>query len=267
MIAAAGTAGSAGADARLEALVASVARLRAAVEGLSDDVLTTSAYPREWSIADVLSHLGSGAVITQRRLEDTVDGRQTPDDHAPSVWDEWNAKTPAEQRRDALATDAELVARLQQVPGETRESIAFPMGPMQLDFADFVAMRLNEHAFHTWDVEVVADDRATLPRQSAEVVIDNLELVARFTARPTGNTRQVNVATTDPERAFVIELAEDSATLRPSNDTTSDDRTRADLVLPAEAFARLIYGHLDAAHTPTPDSDLLDELRTVFPGP
>jgi hypothetical protein len=41
------------------------------------------------------------------------------------------------------------------------------------------------------------------------------------------------------------------------------------LVLPAEAFARLIYGRLDPEHTPpvTGDIDTVDDLRRAFPGP
>ena len=41
------------------------------------------------------------------------------------------------------------------------------------------------------------------------------------------------------------------------------------LVLPAEAFARLVYGRLDPDHTPPVEGDAesLDELRKVFPGP
>ena len=37
--------------------------------------------------------------------EDVRAGRETPDDFAPSVWDEWNAKTPRAQADDALAAD------------------------------------------------------------------------------------------------------------------------------------------------------------------
>ncbi len=42
-----------------------------------------------------------------------------------------------------------------------------------------------------------------------------------------------------------------------------------DLVLPAEAWSRLLYGRLDPDHTPefTGDAALLDTLRAVFPGP
>jgi hypothetical protein len=135
---------------------------------------------------------------------------------------------------------------------------------MSLGFADFVAMRLNEHAFHTWDIEVVRDSSAILPPQVAERVVDNLDLVARFTARPNGDTRVITVVTTDPERGFSVELAEGSATVRPSDVGAAP----TDLLLPAEAFARLVYGRLDAAHTPTVDgADLLSDLRKVFPGP
>jgi hypothetical protein len=40
-----------------------------------------------------------------------------------------------------------------------------------------------------------------------------------------------------------------------------------DLVLPAEAFIRLVYGRLDADHTPAvAGSADLDALRAAFPG-
>ena len=91
------------------------------------------------------------------------------------------------------------------------------MGPLTLDFAQFVAMRLNEHAFHTWDIEVATDPTATIPRQAAELVVDNLDLIARFTATPTGDTTTITVATTDPARRFLVELTPESVTFGPSN--------------------------------------------------
>jgi hypothetical protein len=41
------------------------------------------------------------------------------------------------------------------------------------------------------------------------------------------------------------------------------------LTLPGEAFVRLIYGRLDADHTPAPidaEGVDLDDLRAAFPG-
>ena len=93
------------ADAPVSALRFSVTRLRDLAFAISEAELTGRAYPAEWNIAQVLSHLGSGAVIMQRRLEDTIAGQATPDDFAPGVWNTWNAKAPAEQRDDALAAD------------------------------------------------------------------------------------------------------------------------------------------------------------------
>jgi len=41
----------------------------------------------------------------------------------------------------------------------------------------------------------------------------------------------------------------------------------ADLTIPAEAFVRLVYGRLDAAHTPAGlDAALVATLRPIFPG-
>src|SRR3954465_10067097 len=99
--------------AHVDALRSSVDRLRDLAAPMSEEELTAGAYPAEWTVAQVLSHLGSGAVITQRRLEDALAGQNTPDDFAPGVWDSWNAKSPVAQRDDALAADAELLARIQ----------------------------------------------------------------------------------------------------------------------------------------------------------
>jgi uncharacterized protein (TIGR03083 family) len=250
-------------QAHVDALRSSVDRLRDLTAQLTEQQLTGGAYPTEWTVAQVLSHLGSGAVITQRRLEDALAGQNTPDDFAPGVWDTWNAKTPVAQRDDALAADAALLARLQDVASDDRDRFSSEMGPMTLDFAQFVGMRLNEHAFHTWDIEVVGNPEATLTEQAAALVVNNLELVARFTAKPTGENATITVATTTPARRFTIDLTPENAAFKAVSDAAA-----ADLELPAEAFARLVYGRLDAAHTPVADHGAaLDTLRRVFPGP
>src|SRR3954452_14589232 len=108
------------ADTHIEALRASVARLHALTLGMTEGDLTRQAYPAEWTIADVLSHLGSGAVIHQRRLHDIVAGHDTPDDFSASVWDEWNAKSTSAKRDDALAADAALLADINAVTPHER---------------------------------------------------------------------------------------------------------------------------------------------------
>jgi uncharacterized protein (TIGR03083 family) len=251
------------AETHLAALRSSVARLRTVASSVSEEDLTGPAYPAEWSIADVFSHLGSGAVIMQRRLEDSLTGAATPDEFAPSVWDTWNAKDSTARRDDALAADAALLARIEAVTVDERSGFTFAMGPMTFGFPEFVGMRLNEHALHTWDVEVAGDPAATIPEQAAELVVDNLGLIARFTGKPTGDTTTITVATTDPRRVFAVALDAGSITFGPASDAGS-----ADLELPAEAFARLVYGRLDPDHTPPGEHGAaLDVLRRVFPGP
>jgi uncharacterized protein (TIGR03083 family) len=251
------------AERQLDALRISVARLHRIAEPLNESELTRPAYPRDWSIADVLSHLGSLAGIMQRRLDDALAGRETPDDAAPAVWDTWNAKAPIAKRDDALSADAALLARLGAVTAAERGRFTFAMGPMTFGFDIFLGLRINEHAMHTWDIEVAANPSATIPSDLATLVIDNLELTARFTATPTGDTAAISILTTAPDRGFVVQLEPDSAALLPTTAMNS-----ADVELASEAFARLVYGRLDPPHTPPRDQGpALDVLRKVFSGP
>lgn len=251
------------ADAHVDALRSSVDRLRALVSTMTAADLTRPAYPSEWTIADTLSHIGSGAVIMHRRLDDTLAGTDAPDDFAPRVWDTWNAKTPSAQRDDALAADAALLDRIYSVTQREQEGFISSIGPMNLDFDAFLGMRLNEHALHTWDIEVTVDPAATLPQRVAAIIVDNLELIARYTAKPTGDTATITVATTEPPRRFTITLTPDSVSFTPTTVETAPD-----LELTAETFTRLVYGRLDPQHTPHHDEvSGLKVLRQVFPGP
>ncbi|MDT4917178.1 MAG: hypothetical protein QOH89_1878 [Pseudonocardiales bacterium] len=251
------------ADAYIHALRFSADRLRELTGAMTEAALSESAYPSEWTIAQVLSHLGSAAVIMQRRLADTLAGKATPDDFAPSVWESWNAKPPVQQRDDALAADSEFLARIEAVTAEQRAGFTFVMGPISVGFAQFVGLRLNEHALHTWDIDVAVDDAAALPDLLAALVVDSLDLVARYTGKPTGDATTIVLATTAPDRTFTVELTPDAVTLAPGTATGTPDVT-----LPAEAFIRLIYGRMDSGHTPQgAQAPALDTLRRVFPGP
>jgi uncharacterized protein (TIGR03083 family) len=242
----------------------SAARLHALIAPLDDDELEKPAYPTDWRIADVLSHIGSGAIIQHRSMDDALAGQATPDDFAPTVWESWNAKSTRAKADDALEADRALIERLESLSDGDRARFRLEMGPLTFDFDGFVAIRLNEHTFHTWDIEVALEPLATIPVDAAALVVDNLDLVARFTAKPTGTTRTITVDTTAPARRFTIDLATESVTF-----ASGMTEAEADLTLPAEAFARLVYGRLDDDLTPPAGGDrsALEELRRVFPGP
>jgi uncharacterized protein (TIGR03083 family) len=241
-----------------------VERLRGIVERLSPEQLTARAYPSEWTIADVLSHLGSGAVIFVRRLDDAVHDRATPDEFPPSVWAEWDAKPPPQQAADALRADRAMLARLDEVLTTDTSNLRVAMGLLSLDLATHIAFRVNEHALHTWDIEVALDERATIPDVETAFVVDHLELIARFTARPDGAARDVAVHTTEPARAFRITSTADAVTF--ASEAISD--AAPDVTMPAEAFIRLVYGRLDRSHTPPlAEGAVVDSLRALYPGP
>jgi uncharacterized protein (TIGR03083 family) len=245
----------------LPALRASVDRLAALVTPLED--ADQSAYPTEWTVADVVSHVGSGAVIWSRMLDDQLGGTTTPDDFNQQVWDEWNAKSPTAKLHDGVAADTAVMARLESTSPEDRERIHVSMGPMELDWDSIVGMRLNEHLVHEWDVAVALDPDATLADDGVAFVVDELEMITRFAAKPAGPSGSITVTTSAPARSFRIDIGEGVAL------TAIDPPDAPTITLPAESFVRLVYGRLVAAHTPaavTGDADALDQLRQVFTG-
>jgi uncharacterized protein (TIGR03083 family) len=251
-------------DTPVGALRASVGRLHDLASGLDDARIVSPSYCDDWSIAQVLSHLGSGAVISLRGLQDVRAGTTTPEGFNPSVWDEWNAKTPRAQADEALEADEALMEAYEGVDDSDRERLTFPMGPLSLGFDELVGLRLNEHTFHSWDIAVMLDGSVGLPEDATALVIDNLSLIARFTGRPNGEERTIAIHTTGPRRDIALRLSTDGVAVG-----AGEPGQQPDLELPAEAFCRLVYGRLDPDHTPPfrGDAALLNGLRAVFPGP
>jgi len=248
---------------RLGVLHASAAHLASIVEPLSSEQLRQRAYPAKWTVSDVLSHLGSGAVITRLNVDAALGGEALGGEGVQGIWDEWNSKSPEEQAADALAADRDLLTRLDLLTGEDQAGFRLVLGPLDLDLAAYLGTRVNEHALHTWDIAVSLDASATVLADAVEDVVDNLGLVARFGSKPTGADRTITIHTDNPSRDYEVILSPDGITLSPNAPVGQPD-----LELPAEALARLVYGRLDRDHTPSfsgTEADL-DELRGAFPG-
>ena len=244
------------------ALETSAAHLRGLVGNLDAVHLAMQAYPTKWTIADVLSHIGSGAVIMRRRIEAEVDHTPMPDGFNQSVWDEWNAKDDISKATGALEADRQLLDQVGALTDEQRGEFHATLGPLSVDFPQFLGLRLNEHLLHTWDIEVALNSKATLQDEATAVVIDNLEVIGRFGGKPDGIDRKVVVKTTAPERAYLITTTGDRVSLEPTTSTEAFDSQ-----VPAEAFIRLVYGRLDPEHTPDgAESAVVESLRQVFRG-
>ncbi len=240
-------------------------RLATFVAGASAEELAHPSMSTDWNIAQVLSHLGSGAEIALA----TVTG--TPID-APEVWARWNAMEPAAMASSFVTADEQLVGWYEDLSDDELAALQVHMSflPAPIDAAAAAGFRLSEIALHSWDVFGALDPAATLAPDAAALLVDRLPMmvgmIGRFTPRETRPTRDttITVTTSEPERHYELELG-DNVDLRSPSGTP----TAGALVLPAEALLRLMAGRLapgrDGGASITGDLTL-DELRVAFPG-
>ena len=251
----------------LSALRSSHARLAGAADSLTADEVAGPSYCDEWSIAQVLSHLGSGAEIFDMVLDAGLRGDPAPGtEQFQQVWDRWNAKSPQDQARDGVAADAAFLDRLDALSPAQRTQWRISMFGGEQTLSDMARMRLSEHALHTWDIAVALDSKATVAGDAAELILDILPGLAARAGKPAGQDLHVHVTTDDPGRSFQLDAGPDSVSLSPAG--PEHTAGGAGLRLPAEALVRLVYGRLDPEHTPPVESEHveLDTLRRVFPG-
>ena len=250
----------------ISALRRSHDRLAALVEPLGRDRVEAPSMASEWTIAQVLSHLGSQAEIFGAILDAALEQQPLPGPDAfPPVWEAWNARSPVEQVADSVTADDRFVRRVETLSDAQLEGLRFAMFGMDLDVVGFLRMRVSEHAVHTWDVAASLDPTATVSPDAVALLIDTLPEMARRVGRPQGTPIRIRVVTSDPGRDLTLVVGDD-VRIEPSDGATADGVLR----LPAEALVRLVYGRLDDKHTPTIELDAagltLDRLRSVFPG-
>ena len=255
----------------IASLRASHQRLRSVVEPLTAEQIRQPAYPSEWSIAQVLSHLGSGAEIGALLVQAGMSGSEPPSrDTYPAIWDRWNAKSPDEMVADGLASDARLVALIESLRDDRYADIViqFFMGPV--DRYTYAAFRLGEHAVHTWDVAVIANPAAQVAPDAVDLLIDRVPgFLGPRLGKPQDPPLRVHFTVTSPDRDWTLTAATDSVTVTDGQGVDDGGPAASEVRIPAEALLRLAYGRLDPAHTPDgveADPAVLDRLRAVFPG-
>ena len=253
----------------LAAAVSSRERLTRLVGQLGPDEVAGPSFCTDWSIAQVLSHLGSGAQIFSLFLRAGLDGGRAPGmPEFEPIWERWNAMSPAAQSAEGLVADRLFVDQLLTLDDQQRQSWQLDMFGEVRDLTGLLRLRLGEHAVHSWDVAVIRDPTATVAPDAAALLIDTLDQLVARTGRAPEDPVRVSVATDGPERRFLLVSDDDGVQLRPVDDLLGDDGTPT-LELPAEALIRLVYGRLDPDHTPagSRDQGALDLLRRTFPGP
>jgi uncharacterized protein (TIGR03083 family) len=241
--------------------------LRALAAPLTAEQLRQRSYDTEWSIAQVLSHLGSQAEVFNLWLDAGLTGQDPPGrDAFLPIWEAWNTRSPQAQAADSLQVNEALVERLESLDDGERERFRLQMFGMDLDITGLARMRLAEHAIHSWDVAVALDPSARLAPEAVGLLVDTIGQLTARAGRPDGTKRRVHVSADDPQRHFTLETGE-TVTLEPAP-AEERDEDGPELRLPAEALIRLVYGRLDPAHTPPVEARGvgLDELRPIFPG-
>jgi uncharacterized protein (TIGR03083 family) len=243
-------------------------RLASLVSPLNPEQLREPGYPTEWSIAQVLSHIGSGAEISLLTLPAALgQGEPVDRDILPSIWDAWNAKSPDAQAADGLSADEKYVRALEQLSDDDLASISLSLFGMTLDSVGLIRLRLGEHALHTWDVAVSLDPAARVAPDAVGLLIDNVpQFLAPRLGQPPDVPFRTRLRTTDPQRDYLL-VAADAISMEdwPGDGGGAD----SEVGMPSEALLRLAYGRLDPGHTPdevTADEADLERLRKMFPG-
>ncbi len=257
------------ADASIAELRAIHDRLAAFTAGLSADQLTARSGADDWQVADVLSHLGSGAEIGWYSLVAAATGETVDAPDNQEVWDRWDALAPADQAASFIQYDEQSVATFEGLGPQQRDSITVDLGfmPQPLPLATVLGMRLNEAALHGWDAEVGLDPAAALSDDSAALLAEHfsstMTFMLGFVGKPQGAGRGAG-----PVRVgiggYTIVVA-DAVSLE-----AGDDDTTATFEGPLEAAIRLLAGRLKPRHTPegvtVAGATTLDDLRKIFPG-
>ncbi len=240
-------------------------RLAALVAAMDVTELEGPSYCAGWSVAQVLSHLGSQAEIFSSLLEAGLRRERGPGEREFSaVWEAWDARGPADKAADSIAANAALVRSLENLGPSDSGRFHLEAFGRELDLTSFMRLRLSEHAVHTWDVAVPADPEATVAAEAVMLLLPSLPEMAARVGKPSDRPLAVETLVHEPERHFVLDAA--GVRLEPW-----DRRPIAGLLeLRGEALLRLVYGRLDREHQDAArlvgPAVRLDDLRTVFRG-
>jgi uncharacterized protein (TIGR03083 family) len=258
----------------LAALDTSSERTRALVVDLTEEQLEQQSFDEEWTIAQVLSHLGSGSEIGAILVDRAIAGDPTPVDRelALPIWQRWDAMTPVEQRDAWYIADAShraALASLIALGAERLEVLRIPFFAGPVTVGVYAGYRLSEQAVHGWDIAVALDPETAIPQPELSLLWDRIDLIATRVRdedilerlRP----QRVAVTLTDRDATYRLDLA-DELHLVADEHASLDDATGS-VTGPAETVLRLVYGRnrpVDKIEISGPIA--LADYRALFPG-
>lgn len=239
-------------------------RLSALLADLSEAEITRPSYAREWTVAQVASHLGS-----QAQIFDLFLAAGLSDDPAPGgevfgpIWDHWDALPPQQQVDDSIATNEAFLSHVEGMTEEAARRFGLSMFGSDLDLRALLALRLAEHAVHTWDVAVALDPAATLSPDAVDLLVDSLPERVERAGTPRTDVGPLVVETTRPDHRWRL-VTHPAVALTPvEGEGAGDDPVR----FTGEQLLLLVTGRLDAERAPADVVGArLASLQTVFQG-
>src|SRR3954452_431753 len=187
------------ADRTITALRSEHDALARLVPTLTDDQLAATSGAEEWTVAQALSHLGSGAEIGRVPIARAAGETVAAEDNQ-TIWARWDASAPRAQAEGFLEHNGRWLETVEGLTPERRSSLPVDLGflPEPVPLLTAVGMRLSEVANHSWDVRVAFDPDAGVDAGSAEVLVDLLTGALRFMlgflAKPAELAAPVSVA-------------------------------------------------------------------------
>ncbi|MEY9965694.1 uncharacterized protein (TIGR03083 family) [Streptacidiphilus sp. MAP12-16] len=252
----------------LAALRAASRRLANTVDGLSAKDLSRPSFADGWSIAQVLSHLGSAAEISTSQLERGLAGDTTGPqrENVVPVWERWDALSGPAQRAAWMAADAGHLELLDSLDGQQRASARVPYFAGLLSVPVYAGYRLSEQSVHAWDIDVALDPTAVIPAPEVQLLWKRLDLVAtRFRDAKTLERlgpRQLSVVLTEPPGTALLDL-DAELHLYPCEPT----EPAGTLSGSSESVLRLVYGRNRPEDGVTVTGTVtLQDVRSLFPG-
>ena len=252
------------ADRTIAALHAEHDILVALLANLDDDRLNSPSGADGWTVAQVLSHLGSGAEIGRAPIAQAAGESAKAEDNR-TIWARWDAASPADQATGFVEHNTRWLATVDALTPQQRSSLTVELGflPEPAPLVTALGMRLNEVANHTWDVRVALNPDSEVNADSAAVLVDLLTgplgFMLSFLAKPAELSESAVVAA--PGVGLVIE---DAVTV-----VSDPESPSATFHGSAGAFIRLLSGRLKQPYgkgVTVEGNVTLDDLHRVFPG-
>ncbi|MEV6411808.1 maleylpyruvate isomerase family mycothiol-dependent enzyme [Kribbella sp. NPDC051718] len=258
------------ADTAIAALRSGYDALAELVRKFDDETLAGPSAATEWDIAQVLSHLGSGAEIMTNTVQLALAGGPRADgDFNQTVWARWDSSSRREQADGFLEWNEKLVALFESLTEEQRETVQIDLGylPAPVDISTVARMRLSEFTLHSWDIRSASEPGATLAAEAVPELLAQRTLDLSWVSKPAeldGKYAVLNVVTTEPATELTLNLS-DPVSLKDGSTGEADGT----LTLPGETWLRLISGRL-GPDTPAglelTGPITLATLRRVFQG-